>query len=331
MIARRYAFQDSSAWNEFVASSREGTFLFQRGFMDYHSDRFTDFSLIFEQDGKWIGCLPACIEATTHTITAHGGLTYGTLLTQHSVKTPNIKEMLQTAAATYQQAGVQRIIFKPTPYIYHQGVAEELLYWLFRANATLIARALSTTIDLSQPLHFSSQRKRGYQKALRQNCIVEQVSAHSVALSSYWSILTSALEQHGVTPVHTLKEIKLLMQRFPRNISLYIVRQGDNIIAGSLFFHCRKVLHAQYIAANEEGRKIGALDFLFIERIHHSKESYQTAPMAIPQFFDFGISTEKQGRWLNEGLLHQKEGFGGHGVCYDAYEVAIDGLLALSS
>ena len=65
-----------------------------------------------------------------------------------------------------------------------------------------------------------------------------------------------------------------------------------------------------YIAASEEGRDKGALDFLFYRLIQISqKEGFR--------YVDFGISTEQDGHYLNEGLLFQKEGFGGRGICYD--------------
>jgi hypothetical protein len=34
------------------------------------------------------------------------------------------------------------------------------------------------------------------------------------------------------------------------------------------------------------------------------------------RFFDFGISNEDAGRYLNATLVAQKEGFGGRGVAY---------------
>ena len=39
------------------------------------------------------------------------------------------------------------------------------------------------------------------------------------------------------------------------------------------------------------------------------------------EWLDLGTSNEMQGRYLNEGLIHQKEGFGARGVCYDCYEM----------
>ena len=41
-----YTNQLKDEWDSFVRLSKNGTFLFERGFMDYHSDRFDDCSLM---------------------------------------------------------------------------------------------------------------------------------------------------------------------------------------------------------------------------------------------------------------------------------------------
>ena len=49
---RRYTADRADEWNLFVAASKNGTFLFDRRFMDYHSDRFRDHSLMVYRDGR---------------------------------------------------------------------------------------------------------------------------------------------------------------------------------------------------------------------------------------------------------------------------------------
>ena len=39
----RYTADKASEWNEFLIRSKNGTFLFDRRDMDYHSDRFEDY------------------------------------------------------------------------------------------------------------------------------------------------------------------------------------------------------------------------------------------------------------------------------------------------
>ena len=40
-------------------------------------------------------------------------------------------------------------------------------------------------------------------------------------------------------------------------------------------------------------------------------------------WLDFGISTENMGRYLNEGLISQKEGFGGRTNVYETFALDI--------
>jgi hypothetical protein len=40
-------------------------------------------------------------------------------------------------------------------------------------------------------------------------------------------------------------------------------------------------------------------------------------------YFDFGISNERGGRILNEGLADYKEGFGARAVAHDFYELML--------
>jgi hypothetical protein len=92
----------------------------------------------------------------------------------------------------------------------------------------------------------------------------------------------------------------------------------SHVVAGCLLFVCQNVVHVQYIASGKDGKACGALDWLFARVITEVRKR-------LPQirYFDFGISTEHGGLYLNEGLIFQKEGFGGRGVCYDSYRVAL--------
>ena len=91
---------------------------------------------------------------------------------------------------------------------------------------------------------------------------------------------------------------------------------GDEALGGTLVFECGRVVHTQYISASPRGKELGALDLVFSWLIN---ERYAEKP-----YLDFGKSTEDQGSYLNSNLIHQKEGFGGRGVCYDIYEWTIE-------
>ena len=139
-------------------------------------------------------------------------------------------------------------------------------------------------------------------------------------LVDFWALLTATLqEHHQVDPVHSIDEILYLKRLFPKEVSAFCIYEGEQLVAGTLLYIAGQTVHAQYIAASERGRMEGALDFLFDQLI----EKYRNEGKI---YFDFGISTEQQGAILNQGLLFQKEGFGGRGVCYDAYSVELKNL-----
>ena len=47
----KYSSEKRNEWNEFLCESKNGLFLFDRDYMEYHSDRFVDFSLmIYKRD-----------------------------------------------------------------------------------------------------------------------------------------------------------------------------------------------------------------------------------------------------------------------------------------
>lgn len=75
---KRYTPDLADEWNAFVAQSKNGTFLFDRGYMDYHADRFHDHSLIIYRRGKCYALLPGCVDGDT--FYSHKGLTYGGLV-----------------------------------------------------------------------------------------------------------------------------------------------------------------------------------------------------------------------------------------------------------
>lgn len=128
----------------------------------------------------------------------------------------------------------------------------------------------------------------------------------------FHALLAGVLEKHDVRPVHEPDELQLLQRRFPEQIRLFGAFAEGKLLAGALIFDFGHVVHSQYLASSEQGKVTGALDFL----LAHLLES----EFGQRQFFSFGISTEQQGHYLNEGLIFQKEGLGARGVVHDFYE-----------
>ena len=102
----RYAADQQPAWDEFVASSVNGTFLFCRDYMDYHADRFTDYSLMVYDDDRLIALLPA--NRSGETLVSHGGLTYGGFVIDGRMKTPLMLRVFDAALTFCRDQGFDR-------------------------------------------------------------------------------------------------------------------------------------------------------------------------------------------------------------------------------
>lgn len=314
IYAVRYDASQQGAWDAFVAGCKNSTFLFYRGYIDYNP-RFTDCSMLFYRGGELVGLLPANICGDT--LASHAGLTYGGFLVSKKAAAQDVMDMFAAMRLYLEQhTQVAKIVYRPVPHIYSSYPAEEDLYALFRYNARLTERKISSALPFRETLPFSTLRVRKAKKAVAAGLAV----CEDRDFASFWEVLQHNLrEGHNTVPVHSLDEIELLAGRFPQNIHLFrVVDASGNTVAGTVIYLTERVAHVQYIGSLPCGREQGALEFLFDNLIH--------IRFADKEYFDFGTSVERGGRYLNKGLLFQKEGFGGRAVVYDTYEIDINSI-----
>lgn len=304
----RYTADRADEWNSFVAESKNGTFLFDRRYMDYHSDRFVDHSLLIYRRGRLYGVLPANVAGDT--FYTHQGLTYGGLVMNDRATAADIVEVFRNLNTLLRYEGLHRVLYKAVPWIYHRQPAEEDLYAIVEVcGARLTGRGLSSTVCQHHSNPWYRIRQSGARRAHSAGLVVKQTDD----FNPFWQILTNNLrDRYGLNPVHTVEEMELLHQRFPDNIRLLEVFEDGVTVGGTVLYVTDRVVHSQYIAASPRGKETHALDLLFEVVIRQALVRHA--------YFDFGISTEEHGTFLNTQLIYQKEGFGGRGICYDCYE-----------
>lgn len=306
----RYQPKYKSLWDKFIAESKNGVFLFFRDYMEYHSDRFTDFSLLFYDDNKLAAVMPANIKDDI--LFSHGGLTFGGVISDDKMKTPLMLEIFEALKEYLKTQGIKKLVYKAIPYIYHKVSAEEDLYALFLNDARLVRRDVSSTVFMKEKIAFSKGRKWAVKKSKSSGLDVRK----SYDFKTFMAIEEDNLRsKYGVKPTHTAEEIQLLASRFPENIKLFAAYKNEIMVAGVIVYENRNVVHTQYIASTDEGKGLFASDLILDYLINeHYREK---------RYFDFGISTEKEGRFLNVGLITQKEEFGARAVVYDTYELDV--------
>jgi hypothetical protein len=308
MKLQRYTQEYRQVWDSLVDSSRNGTFLFKRDYMDYHKSRFLDHSLLIYLGDKLIAVFAA--DEYQNEIRCHGGLTYGGLIYGHGVSSRYVIDIFSNLISYYYDFGFVRINYKPVPSIYHRLPSEEVLYALHLKGAILYSRSPSSTIDLDL-VEFTGNKLRGYNKAKRNGLLFKFSESPVKVLELVDSNLRA---RYGVGAVHSISEMEYLKNHFPSNIEIFeIINESGRIMGGAIVYISWQVAHVQYMVASEVGRTLRSMDLLVFELI----KRYQSKL----KYLDFGISSVNNGYDLNVGLISQKEEYGATCVCYDGYEI----------
>lgn len=302
---KKYNKSLKNQWNVFVANAINSSFLFQRDFMEYHQDRFEDYSLLAFKGEKLLAVLPA--NKVAKIVYSHQGLSYGGLL----INTLYIQDYFDILSAMLQYLNtnkIEQLQLNPIPHIYHKSLSEEVAYATFLLKAK---RNRSDAYFVVNPRDYDMNRNR--KRALKVAMANELIFIESLDFAKFWKILTTNLQNRfAANPTHSLSEISLLAKRFPENIKLFEVRKELKVLAGAVVFLVNDVAHIQYSSADETREETGSMDFLFNEILayYHDKK-----------WVSFGISGEEQGRFLNKGLVYWKQSFGASVTVQNFYEI----------
>lgn len=309
----RYDSRQASVWDDFVDQARNGSFLFKRGYMDYHADRFEDFSLMARgHGGKLIAVLPACRRGAE--LSTHAGLTFGGwIVADRRCDALDMLEIWEAMTALLLSEGFSRIVYKAMPYIYHRRPAQEDRYAIFRAGGQLSRSLVSSVVDLDDPIPFD----QGSRQRARKAAALPGISiGPSEDFRGFWQVLSRLLDtRYGAEPVHSLEEIELLHGRFPDNIRLYTAVLDGELLAGVVIYVSPTAVHSQYTAASPAGKELSVVPAIYSRILDDYKGRVR--------WFDFGTSNEDDGRAINPGLLRQKCSYGARAVVYDTFTIEI--------
>ncbi|URM38941.1 FemAB family protein [Flavobacterium anhuiense] len=309
---KKYSQEDYSIWNDFVAQSKNATFLFHRDFMEYHKDRFEDFSLLVFEDEKLRAILPA--NKKENAIYSHQGLTYGGLIYLPKLKAEEVESILDEILLFLKENQVNTFYYKPVPNFYFSEGNAAMDFFLLKRGAILERKEMNLAVNLQAPLKISKSKMKHFRRI--ENLDLDIFEEEN--FDPFWEkILEPRLaEKFNVKPVHSKEEIAFLKSKFPKNIRQYSAYRNDEIIAGITIFETKNVVKSQYGATSKIGEEFRALDFLFINLIHKYKRKGK-------HFFDMGIVGEENELGYNQGLLAQKEELGCSVYNQDFYKIEI--------
>ncbi|RAR75324.1 GNAT family N-acetyltransferase [Flavobacterium aciduliphilum] len=292
-----YNPQKKAAWDTFVSTSKNATFLFYRDYMDYHKDRFEDFSLMIYDNTTLVALIPA--NRVREVVYSHQGLSYGGILLQDTIRLLDYVSLFKEVMLFFEQEQIRMFQIKLLPRIYHKLLSDEIEYVAFLMKASLWRSDVYLTLDGRQDYNPNRNRKRTLKVASAMAIDVREDDNYD----GFWNhiLIPNLQERFGVDPVHTATEIKQLATHFPEHIKLFNAYQNDKLKAGVVLFISDNVAHFQYSSGGTDRKDTAALDILFdaVIKKYHTKN-----------YVSFGSSSENNGKTLNEGLAYWKESFG---------------------
>lgn len=308
---KKYNSSDFALWNDFVAEAKNATFLFHRDFMEYHSDRFEDFSLLVFEDEKLRAILPA--NKRENAVYSHQGLTYGGLVFLSKLKAEKAEVILDEILFFLKENKIETFYYKPIPGFYFSEGNAVIDFFLLKRGAVLERKEMNLAVNLSAPLKISKSKMKHFRRI--ENLDLDIVEEEN--FDPFWEKVLEPrlLEKFNTKPVHSKEEITLLKTKFPLSIKQFSAYKDDEIIAGITIFETKNVIKSQYGATSKTGEEFRALDFLFINLIHKYKRKGK-------QFFDMGIVNSDTEDY-NAGLLKQKEELGCSVYSQDFYKIEI--------
>ncbi|MCP2027243.1 hypothetical protein L1276_002400 [Flavobacterium sp. HSC-32F16] len=312
LTVKKYDQNDYKIWNDFVSQAKNATFLFHRDFMEYHNDRFQDFSLLIFEEEKLKAILPA--NKSGNSIYSHQGLTYGGLVFLRKLNGEKAALILDAVLAFLKENNIETFYYKPIPSFYFPDGNQEIDFFLLKRGAVVERKEMNLAVNLNLPLKISKSKLKHFRR-------IENLDLDIIEEDNFGPFWTEVLEprlieKFNAKPVHSKDEITLLKSRFPQYIKQYSVYQNDEIIAGITLFETKNVVKSQYGAITKNGEEVRALDFLFINLIHKYKRKGK-------HFFDMGIVNEDNELGYHPGLLKQKEELGCTVYNQDFYKLDI--------
>ncbi|SHM10549.1 GNAT family N-acetyltransferase [Flavobacterium xanthum] len=311
-FVKQYQKNDYINWNAFIGQAKNATFLFHRDFMEYHNDRFEDFSLMIFEDDKLVAVLPA--NRVGVVVFSHQGLTYGGLVYSAKLNGEKVATILDAVLSFYKEMEIQSFYYNPIPLFYVSKGNAEMEFFMFKKGAFLDKKEMNLGINLAMPLTISKSKLKHFRKV--EELDVELVEEQE--LESFWELVLEPRlsEKHNAKPVHTLQEITALKEKFPNNIRQFSAYYDGTIIAGITLFETETVVKSQYGATTKKGEELRALDFLFITLIKKYKQEGKL-------FFDMGIVNDANEKGYHAGLLKQKEELGCSVYNQDFYKMKL--------
>ena len=147
----RFSDRYQAEWDKFVWKSNNGTLFHTRRFLNYHpKERFTDASLIFLDESRWLGILPFVErrEQGERVWISHPGASMGGLVCPSSLSFKYTFSVVEALLLRAHAEGVGKIYITLPPQVYFARPCNYFDFALLENGFTYLKREVSSVVPL---------------------------------------------------------------------------------------------------------------------------------------------------------------------------------------
>ena len=291
IVLKKYYKKNAKQWDDFVKSSSNGTIFHLRQFLTYHINRhFNDNSLIFKKNDSIIAVFPATkiVKNEKNILFSHPGASYGGFV-YDNITYDDAEKIIELLDQYCFDTHFNEIFFIPTPIIYDNKKNDTLNYLLYRNDFQIMEVYISSVIKIEKnktALNYLNKRKKRYIQNYISNNNFQIKCINN--FSEFYPVLLKNKKKHNVLPTHSLEELEVLNNLFPKNLYLLLLYHNNKLIGGVL-----------NIIANKN------CGIMFYNMIDYKHKEFQAASIQIYEsikwakkfnlkYLDLGVSQKPQ-------------------------------------
>ncbi|MFH1861538.1 MAG: GNAT family N-acetyltransferase [bacterium] len=316
--------RDSRAWENVLKAADNSTLFHTPEFLAYHPpERFQNYHLIFWQGKESRVVMTGAVRESGQgkELISYPGASYGGLAYPPGLSFSMVSHLVDTLLRHVRAEGFHSLTMTFPPSFYSAWTPDVITFHLLKAGFSYQKREITQAIPLYYPdgdvlRTFCNKTRTAVRKAFKANLKIEEdVELSDANIETFYPLLLDNRRRLGVTPTHSLDELKRLRDLIPDRLSLSLVRYGETPIAGILNFVCNaRVLLIFYICHDWDYQEYRPVPFL----MYHS---LQWAYRRGFRYLDFGTSTlNMEPNW---GLIKFKENFGALGYFRDTLIITL--------
>ena len=313
------AREHSVQWDAFVLRSMNGTVFHSLQFLKYHPEgRFPFHHLLFFAGEHLVAVLPGGLRENGRVFESPLGASYGSFVTE-DISAQTALDIVAAFENYIRERKIEEVYLTSAPVIYSPVLTQNLDFALLYRGYSYQRHYISHAIDLRHPGspfdRFQSVARKHIRRVTRENpsLWIEESQPESLRemLKEFYPILLENKAKYKAKPTHTLEELFRLQDLVPDLMKLFLVRIGEEPIAGSLLFLANdRVALIFYHMLRYSFDRYKPIYLLMDKVTHWSKEEGYT-------FVDIGVSqdtSDENPMTPALSLINFKEKFDSRGV-----------------